>query len=197
MQYSLEELKIEFEKEVWFIIDGTIDEKRKSFWLNQINEHKELKLIYDEILSVTDFYSEEEYDISNDKLIRILSLTKSPSSRKRKIVEILKNLLSSEDESNQLKVIIGGALASLALIFTLLSPNNIIDSTTEKEIFTWEGTEITDVINSIRDNNSTEENEIAKKYIMDQIKKDEWKSSVFTIASRIDELEKEIKNSSL
>ena len=90
-----------------------------------------------------------------------------------------------------------GALASLALIFTLLSPNNIIDSTTEKEIFTWEGTEITDVINSIRDNNSTEENEIAKKYIMDQIKKDEWKSSVFTIASRIDELEKEIKNSSL
>lgn len=197
MQYSLEKLKIEFEKEVWFIIDGTIDEKRKSFWLNQINEHKELKLIYDEILSVTDFYSEEEYDISNDKLIRILSLTKSPSSRKRKIVEILKNLLSSEDESNQLKVIIGGALASLALIFTLLSPNNIIDSTTEKEIFTWEGTEITDVINSIRDNNSTEENEIAKKYIMDQIKKDEWKSSVFTIASRIDELEKEIKNSSL
>lgn len=197
MQYSLEKLKIEFEKEVWFIIDGTIDEKRKSFWLNQINEHKELKQIYDEILSVTDFYSEEEYDISNDKLIRILSLTKSPSSRKRKIVEILKNLLSSEDESNQLKVIIGGALASLALIFTLLSPNNIIDSTTEKEIFTWEGTEITDVINSIRDNNSTEENEIAKKYIMDQIKKDEWKSSVFTIASRIDELEKEIKNSSL
>lgn len=197
MQYSLEKLKIEFEKEVWFIIDGTIDEKRKSFWLNQINEHKELKLIYDEILSVTDFYSEEEYDISNDKLIRILSLTKSPSSRKRKIVEILKNLLSSEDESNQLKVMIGGALASLALIFTLLSPNNIIDSTTEKEIFTWEGTEITDVINSIRDNNSTEENEIAKKYIMDQIKKDEWKSSVFTIASRIDELEKEIKNSSL
>lgn len=197
MQYSLEKLKIEFEKEVWFIIDGTIDEKRKSFWLNQINEHKELKLIYDEILSVTDFYSEEEYDISNDKLIKILSLTKSPSSRKRKIVEILKNLLSSEDESNQLKVIIGGALASLALIFTLLSPNNIIDSTTEKEIFTWEGTEITDVINSIRDNNSTEENEIAKKYIMDQIKKDEWKSSVFTIASRIDELEKEIKNSSL
>ena len=197
MQYSLEKLKIEFEKEVWFIIDGTIDEKRKSFWLNQINEHKELKLIYDEILSVTDFYSEEEYDISNDKLIKILSLTKSPSSRKRKIVEILKNLLSSEDESNQLKVMIGGALASLALIFTLLSPNNIIDSTTEKEIFTWEGTEITDVINSIRDNNSTEENEIAKKYIMDQIKKDEWKSSVFTIASRIDELEKEIKNSSL
>ena len=42
MQSELEILKEELEKEVWFLIDNSIDEKRKLFWMNNFKIYPEL-----------------------------------------------------------------------------------------------------------------------------------------------------------
>ncbi len=197
MQSEIEKLKILFENEIWFLIDGTIEDARREFWLSKIKEHAELKIMYKEYSNIIDNYNDEEFDISDEKLVQILQKTKSKSFTNSGILEKLSKIFSSKNEDNQLKVLVGGALAAIAIIFILISPNKTSTNIIDDSLLNWETEEISNTINNFSQNISGGKNENAKEYIMQQISNDEWKSSVFTIASKIEELEKELNNSSL
>lgn len=197
MQSEIEKLKILFENEIWFLIDGTIEGARREFWLSKIKEHAELQIMYKEYSNIIDNYNDEEFDISDEKLVQILQKTKSKSFTNSGILEKLSKIFSSKNEDNQLKVLVGGALAAIAIIFLLISPNKTSKNIVDDSLLNWETEEISNTTNNFSQNISGGKNENAKEYIMQQISNDEWKSSVFTIASKIEELEKELNNSSL
>lgn len=197
MQSEIEKLKILFENEIWFLIDGTIEDARREFWLSKIKEHAELQIMYKEYSNIIDNYNDEEFDISDEKFVQILQKTKSKSFTNSGILEKLSKIFSSKNEDNQLKVLVGGALAAIAIIFLLISPNKTSKNIVDDSLLNWETEEISNTTNNFSQNISGGKNENAKEYIMQQISNDEWKSSVFTIASKIEELEKELNNSSL
>lgn len=197
MQSEIEKLKILFENEIWFLIDGTIEGARREFWLSKIKEHAELQIMYKEYSNIIANYNDEEFDISDEKFVQILQKTKSKSLINSGILEKLSKIFSSKNEDNQLKVLVGGALAAIAIIFLLISPNKTSKNIVDDSLLNWETEEISNTTNNFSQNISGGKNENAKEYIMQQISNDEWKSSVFTIASKIEELEKELNNSSL
>ncbi len=197
MQSELEILKEELEKEVWFLIDNSIDEKRKLFWMNKFKAYPELNLIYEGCKNITDQYNDEEFDIADEKFNEIISKVSAVKRNDNRLILMLKNILSLNDNDNQVKVLIGGTLAAIALIFVLLSPSKIDNTQSDDSLLTWEGKTLKSLYNQIDNNISGGKNEKAKQYIMEQIKNDEWKSSVFTIASKIEELEEELNSNSL
>lgn len=197
MQSELEILKEELEKEVWFLIDNSIDEKRKLFWMNKFKIYPVLNSIYESCKNITDQYNDEEFDISDEKFNEIISKVSAVKRKDNRLILILKNILSLNDNDNQVKVLIGGTLAAIALIFVLLSPSKIDNTQSDDSLLTWEGKTLKSLYNQIDNNISGGKNEKAKQYIMEQIKNDEWKSSVFTIASKIEELEEELNSNSL
>lgn len=197
MQSELEILKEELEKEVWFLIDNSIDEKRKLFWMNKFKAYPELNSIYESCKNITDQYNDEEFDISDEKFDEIISKVSAVKRKDNRLILMLKNILSLNDNDNQVKVLIGGTLAAIALIFVLLSPSKIDNTQSDDSLLTWEGKTLKSLYNQIDNNISGGKNEKAKQYIMEQIKNDEWKSSVFTIASKIEELEEELNSNSL
>ncbi|MAT57426.1 MAG: hypothetical protein CMF23_05590 [Ignavibacteriae bacterium] len=197
MQSELEILKEELEKEVWFLIDNSIDEKRKLFWMNNFKIYPELNSIYESCKNITDQYNDEEFDISDEKFNEIISKVSAVKRKDNRLILMLKNILSLNDNDNQVKVLIGGTLAAIALIFVLLSPSKIDNTQSDDSLLTWEGKTLKSLYNQIDNNISGGKNEKAKQYIMEQIKNDEWKSSVFTIASKIEELEEELNSNSL
>lgn len=197
MQSELEILKEELEKEVWFLIDNSIDEKRKLFWMNNFKIYPELNSIYESCKNITDQYNDEEFDIADEKFDEIISKVSAVKRKDNRLILMLKNILSLNDNDNQVKVLIGGTLAAIALIFVLLSPSKIDNTQSDDSLLTWEGKTLKSLYNQIDNNISGGKNEKAKQYIMEQIKNDEWKSSVFTIASKIEELEEELNSNSL
>lgn len=197
MQSELEILKEELEKEVWFLIDNSIDEKRKLFWMNKFKIYPVLNSIYESCKNITDQYNDEEFDISDEKFNEIISKVSTVKRNDNRLILMLKNILSLNDNDNQVKVLIGGTLAAIALIFVLLSPSKIDNTQSDDSLLTWEGKTLKSLYNQIDNNISGGKNEKAKQYIMEQIKNDEWKSSVFTIASKIEELEEELNSNSL
>jgi hypothetical protein len=197
MQSELEILKEELEKEVWFLIDNSIDEKRKLFWMNKFKIYPELNSIYESCKNITDQYNDEEFDIADEKFDEIISKVSAVKRKDNRLILMLKNILSLNDNDNQVKVLIGGTLAAIALIFVLLSPSKIDNTQSDDSLLTWEGKTLKSLYNQIDNNISGGKNEKAKQYIMEQIKNDEWKSSVFTIASKIEELEEELNSNSL
>ena len=197
MQSELEILKEELEKEVWFLIDNSIDEKRKLFWMNNFKIYPELNSIYESCKNITDQYNDEEFDISDEKFNEIISKVSAVKRKDNRLILMLKNILSLNDNDNQVKVLIGGTLAAIALIFVLLSPSKIDNTQSDDSLLTWEGKTLKSLYNQIDNNISGGKNEKAKQYIMEQIKNDEGKSSVFTIASKIEELEEELNSNSL
>jgi hypothetical protein len=197
MQSELEILKEELENEVWFFIDNSIDEKRKMFWMNKFKIYPELNSIYESCKNITDQYNDEEFDIADEKFDEIISKVSAVKRKDNRLILMLKNIFSLNDNDNQVKVLIGGTLAAIALIFVLLSPSKIDNTQSDDSLLTWEGKTLKSLYNQIDNNISGGKNEKAKQYIMEQIKKDEWKSSVFTIASKIEELEEELNSNSL
>ena len=197
MQSELEILKEELEKEVWFFIDNSIDDKRKMFWMNNFKIYPELNSIYERYKNITDKYNNEEFDISDEKFDEIISKVSAVKRKDNRLILMLKNIFSLNDNDNQVKVLIGGTLAAIALIFVLLSPSKIDNTQSDDSLLTWEGKTLKSLYNQIDNNISGGKNEKAKQYIMEQIKNDEWKSSVFTIASKIEELEDELNSNSL
>jgi len=197
MQSELEILKEELEKEVWFFIDNSIDDKRKMFWMNNFKIYPELNSIYESYKNITDKYNNEEFDISDEKFDEIISKVSAVKRKDNRLILMLKNIFSLNDNDNQVKVLIGGTLAAIALIFVLLSPSKIDNIQSDDSLLTWEGKTLKSLYNQIDNNISGGKNEKAKQYIMEQIKNDEWKSSVFTIASKIEELEEELNSNSL
>lgn len=199
MQFNIDELLNKFESEIWFLLDGTMEVERKNFWYSKLKQHKQLQLMYDEYLQILNSYNEEEFDITDYKLNLILEKTKNNSLTKPRLTfyKTVKKIFSTDNETNQIKIIFGGALAAMALVFVLVSTNNIDNEKPQDSLLSWNIQESSDVPNSFSNPYSVEKNQIVKRYIMQQINQDKWKSSVFTIASKINELEKEIDNNSL
>lgn len=199
MNYRKEELKEQFEKEVWLYLDKDLPIEKIKFWDEKLKENIFLNEILNDILFITEKYNrsnkisidDKHFDEMINNTIKHKTLRKTFSQFFAKIKQANRNVLNE-------KLAFGLTLAIMLLVFFAVRSrkSNLIENVSLKtdNDLAWEPEAITRQINKLDTMIKFAQNDNLEKYYMYKIVSDQWNKNTLMIKSEIKRMKNELDN---
>ncbi|MBK7104983.1 MAG: hypothetical protein IPH62_06845 [Ignavibacteriae bacterium] len=202
MNHNEDQLYKDFEKEVWLYLDNQLDEKRKLFWDDKIENNLSLKNYMEEYISISNEYKfSNQVDIDENKFDLMIEKAIEKKSFVEKAKQIFSNIFASETEFNFGKIAFASFLIVAAVIISIISnrpnPVNKFSKTINSELLEWNPTSIEKKINKVENLLKLAKDEDYKRYSKYGFASENVDKNLNYIGNNIDELKKEINSKEL
>jgi hypothetical protein len=196
MNSELKKLKERFEIEIWLYIDGTMPEKERAFWDEQLSKYADLKNYYDEIINSLELYkSNSSEELSAEEFDKMLTATDKSTSLIDYVNSFFEMLFSNNLSAT--KAVVAAALSVIALVALLTSEKPNAVKNISNDILSWQGESISKEMNEVDESIETLSIIEWEKYQLIQANYDEWEQSYFLLNQEIEQMKKDLGDTSL
>lgn len=184
----------DFERELWFYLDGDLPESRKKFWDEHLSKNSELLEYFNETKAVLNLYQEYSFEeVEESRYNEIIWA----ATKKAGIIAKVKSIFSQAEENKPGVAISKPMLAFAAMLIiasiVLLSisrePNAV--KNVSSEILEWDAKSITNTIDKMGVSISYLKNDNFYDYYNYQQTSDKWSQDVYFIKKEIEDLKNE------
>ncbi len=199
MNDELKKLIERFEIEIWLYLDGSLNQNERKFWDKKIEQHVELRNIYEETIQTLDKYDElAEQSISDAEFASIISnLPKQESARGffESVTHSIDSFFSNQFVGFKIAAVSVLSVTALILLLTTEKPNAV--KQISSDILSWQGTVLNEDINKMDNSIETLSMEEWEKFQYIQATHDEWEKSYYILNSKIEKMKNDIGDTSL
>lgn len=198
MQSELKKLTAEFELEMWLYLEESLSIERKKFWDIKMTEYPELKNMLIENNSLVSAYDELPLEnIADETFNKMIDNAVKPN----RILLLFEKLFSISPSIHifdrpAVKISFAVSLVAIAFVLFLISERPNAVNQAGAELFSWEGTEISEQIESVNSSIEFIKDEDIAEYLKWQTTKNEFNRSVNSVNNRIRKLKSNIKQTS-
>ncbi len=189
-----------FETERWLYVDGSLDDKRKTFWDNQIKNSSELQSLLFEVRNFQSeinnkFYSDLDDDRFNTIMKNVFEV------RKQNLFQLLPKKLftwkSRESKLSNSKLAFAGGILFAVISFVLLLNQPLSNHTINPKLLAWNDTSFSKTLSVVEFEYTNIADDKVTQYIQYQLANDKWLRDVVLINNEIDRLSTKTDNKSL
>lgn len=165
----------DFENEIWLYMDQSLPQERMNFWNKHVEQCTKCPAL---IRSEKSLLETCKYELAEDILDSKFDMMISNAIRPHRKFSLKHIWIKNKEFSIKTKFAVISGLAVVAIVVSLITPQQNPVKTVSSELLDWEGTKIDSQIENIQDK-------------IEVINNDEWSNQLKIIDERLQLLEKQ------